>query len=75
MEKTVNFHLQTDWLPLVGQDVEVRLHGETLRQGTVDAVTLDNSILWLAAEGEHGRAMWERAEGYTVWVRYKWEKP
>jgi len=69
----MSLHIQTDWLPVVGQVVEIRLHGQAVRTGTVDAVTSDNSILWLAAEGAYPRVMLERSAGYNVWIRYKWE--
>lgn len=70
----MSLHLQPDWLPLVGEFVEIRLAGQPIRTGTVDAVTTDNSILWLAADGGYLRAMVERTEGCEVWIRYKWEK-
>jgi hypothetical protein len=70
----MTFHLQTDWLPLVGEAVEVRLNNEFIRFGVVDAVTNDNSILWLAVDGVNTRSMVERADGYEVWIDYKWEK-
>jgi len=72
---SVIVHLQHDWLPLVGQHIEIRLDGRKIRDGWVDDVTHDGSILWLAADGPHLRAMVERADGYEVWIRYKWETP
>jgi hypothetical protein len=70
----MSLHIQTDWLPVVGRVVEIRLHGLAVRTGTVDAVTRDNSILWLAAEGAYPRVLLERSAGYTLWIRYEWEK-
>ncbi|WP_442546111.1 hypothetical protein ACSBOX_21510 (plasmid) [Arthrobacter sp. KN11-1C] len=64
----MSFQIQPDWLPLVGEVVEVRLHDTVVRQGTVDAVTSDNSILWIAADGAHTRTMMERSEGYTMGI-------
>ncbi|MHC8609825.1 hypothetical protein ACW4FP_19470 (plasmid) [Paenarthrobacter ureafaciens] len=67
------FHLQHDWQPLVGELVEIRQHGQCVRSGFVDGVTADGSILWLAAYGAEPRAMFERFQGYTAWIEYKWE--
>lgn len=70
---TRKLHLQHDWLPVVGETVEIR-HGEgTVRTGVVDAVTTDGRILWISADGAERRAMFERARGLTVWIAYKWE--
>ncbi|MCZ9884703.1 hypothetical protein [Arthrobacter sp. B2a2-09] len=71
----MSFHIQPDWLPLVGEVVEVRLHNEVVRHGIVDAVTNDNSILWLAVDGVNPRTMVQRWDGYEIWIDYKWEKP
>jgi len=71
----MSFHIQSDWLPLVGEVVEVRLHSEYVRRGIVDAVTNDNSILWLAVDGVNPRTMVQRWDGYEIWIDYKWEKP
>lgn len=70
----MSFHIQSDWLPLVGEVVEIRLNGQVVRTGVVDAVTDDNSILWVAGHGALPRAMVERADGYKVWIDYKWER-
>lgn len=69
----VAFHFQYEWYPLVGQQVVVRLHGNVVRYGTVDAVTEDDEVLWLASEGTAPRQLFERSEGFEVWIDYKWE--
>lgn len=56
----------------MGQFVEIRLHGETIYTGVVDAVMHDNSILWLLPAGDT-RIIVLRNDGYSVWIRYKWE--
>lgn len=66
-------HLQPEWFPVVGELVEIRLGGRTVRTGRVDGVTSDDQILWIAADGAELRAMYERAEEYSVWIEYKWE--
>jgi hypothetical protein len=70
----VELHIQYDWLPAVGETVEIRRAGRTIRAGTVDAVAADGSLLWLATEGLHLRALFERSEGYEVWIPHKWEQ-
>lgn len=67
-------HLQHDWRPVAGQLVEIRRLGEVVCAGTVDAVTSDGSVLWLARDGAQERRLFERCEGYRVWIRYSWEK-
>jgi len=69
----VDLHLQPDWHRALGQYVEIRLHGKALRNGIVEAVMPDGSILWISAEGPHGREMIERAEGKQVFARYPWD--
>lgn len=64
----VVLYLHTDWCSVKGQSVEVRQLGEYVRSGTVEAVTEDNSILWIAFDGAHRRIMYERAEGHTLWT-------
>ena len=68
-----NLHLQYDWLPVLGEMVEIR-HGEqVVRTGIVDAVTPDGGILWLAAQATAPRSMFERSQGFSIWIEYKWE--
>lgn len=71
----MDLHLQQDWQRALGQYVELRRHGEVIRSGTVAAVTPDNSILWISAEGPFQRQMVVRSEGYEVYSRYPWDPP
>ncbi|KRE71470.1 hypothetical protein ASG77_10460 [Arthrobacter sp. Soil762] len=66
-------HWQPEWIAVVGEIVEVRLHDKTVRTGRVDGVTADDQILWIAADGAESRAMFERSQGFSVWIEYKWE--
>jgi hypothetical protein len=66
-------HPQHDWLPVLGQVVDVRQGDETVRTGIVDGVTPDNKILWISADGAETRTMYQRSDGYSVWIEYKWE--
>lgn len=71
--KTMELHLQPDWQRALGQHVDVRRRGETVRTGTVEDVMPDNSIVWISAAGPIPREMFERAEGYEVYARYSWD--
>ncbi len=66
-------HLQYDWGPLLGKVIEVRLDDKAVRLGRVDGVTSDGRILWLEGHGAEPRRMFERYEGFTAWIEYKWE--
>jgi hypothetical protein len=67
------FHLQPKWQPLVGQLVIVKLLDKEIRRGIVDAVTDDDQILWLDSDGAEPRRLFHRADGFMVWVDYRWE--
>lgn len=66
-------HLQYDWAALLGEVIEVRLDDRRVRTGRVDGVTPDGAILWIEAHGAEPRTMYERYEGFTAWIEYKWE--
>jgi hypothetical protein len=66
-------HRQLNWVPLLGQVIEIRKHATTIRVGRVDGVTADGMILWLEAHGAEPRTMYEHCEGFTAWIDYKWE--
>lgn len=69
----VDLHLQPHWQHALGQHVEIRLDGITIRSGVVEAVMPDDSILWISADGLNGREMVERADGKEVYARYSWD--
>lgn len=60
--------IQHNWNAILGESVEIRRSGEAYRVGIVDAVTADGSILWILGDGVVTRTMFERVEGYEVWV-------
>ena len=62
------FHLQHSWLPLVGQRVIIKYGAAEVRRGAVDAVTEDDQVLWVSADGAEDRRLFERAEGFRVWI-------
>lgn len=69
----MTYHKQDDWLPLIGETVQIRQYGRFIRTGTVDAVTGDAKILWLAADGVNQRRLISKADGFEVWMTYRWE--
>lgn len=58
-----------DWHRLIGVPVEVRKDFLIVRTGVVDDAMADSSVLWLAADGTQGRALFAAADGYQVWIR------
>lgn len=55
-----------DWSQLVGRIVELRRNGQVVRTAEVEDVTPDSSILWLRFDGNHGRQLVTRTDGYEV---------
>jgi hypothetical protein len=70
----VTLQFQQEWQPTIGEFVEVRLNFDVVRTGYVDAVTHDDQILWIAADGLLPRMMFERSNGYHLWVHSAWEQ-
>ncbi|MET3774353.1 lipopolysaccharide export system protein LptA [Arthrobacter nitrophenolicus] len=66
----MELHWQPDWQRTLGQHVEIRRGRITIRAGTVEAVTADNNVLWIAASGVEPRQMVERANGNEVYAPY-----
>jgi hypothetical protein len=56
----------TDWDHLVGLHVRIQTDGRTFRTGQVEAVTAGTDGLWVSAHRLDSRALYEKAEGYTV---------
>ncbi|MDI2036281.1 hypothetical protein [Paenarthrobacter nitroguajacolicus] len=69
----MDLHPQPDWGRLLGQHVEIRQGGHFVRNGIVDAVMPDNSIIWLSAEGPWPREMVEKSGSREVYARYQWD--
>jgi hypothetical protein len=59
-------HVQ--WNLLINTVVEIRLHGHTIRTGLVEDVMPDSSALWLAADSNNPRQIFEVSQGHQVWV-------
>ena len=66
----MDLHLQADWQRALGQRVEVWRGGKLVRNGTVEAVMPDDSLLWISAEGNSLRQMIFRQDGYQVFTHF-----
>jgi hypothetical protein len=55
-----------EWQLLIGVLVEIRRHGLSLGIGVVDNATASGDIAWIAADGNNGRSMIEKAGGYEL---------
>lgn len=55
-----------DWHQLIGSLVELRSGGSVVRTGEVEAVAADSSVMWLKFNGNHGRQMVAKTDGYEV---------
>ena len=55
-----------DWRELVGSWVELRSGGSVVRTGEVEVVAEDSSVMWLKFNGNHGRQMVAKTDGYEV---------
>ncbi|MFF1381954.1 hypothetical protein ACFVWT_00155 [Arthrobacter sp. NPDC058288] len=54
------------WQELIGSRVELRLDGRLVRTGEVEDATQDSSVMWLRFDGNHGRQLVSRTDGYEV---------
>lgn len=61
-------HRHDDWSQLIGAHVQIRRDYETVRWGVVDDAMTNSSAVWLMADGEHGRKVYAKAEGYEIWI-------
>lgn len=52
-----------DWTLVEGLAVDIQEWGKSVDRGTVEAVTKDGSILWLAQEGIRPRRLVEKLPG------------
>lgn len=57
-----------EWHRLTNAPVEIRRRGEVIRRGTVEDVMPDSSVIWLAADHENPRTLFEASEGFEVWL-------
>jgi hypothetical protein len=57
-----------EWSLLINVCVEIRHDGYVIRTGFVEDVMPDSSALWIAADANGPRQMFEASEGHQVWV-------
>ena len=57
-----------EWKNLVECTVEVRRDGHRLRNGVVEAVSSDSSMMWLQFDGVHGRQLIMKTDPYEIYI-------
>ncbi|MBT2535533.1 hypothetical protein [Arthrobacter sp. ISL-69] len=55
-----------NWQQLIGSWVELRREGRVVRTGEVEDATTDSSVMWLKFNGNHGRQLITKSDGYEV---------
>ena len=60
--------LREDWSQLVGRTVEVWQWDKQVATGKVDQASGDDAILWLAADGNETRRLYDKPSGFRVWA-------
>ncbi|MBB6406296.1 hypothetical protein [Arthrobacter sp. AZCC_0090] len=58
-----------DWSRLQDMRVQITEDGHALREGQVDMVAADGSVLWLARDGVFERQLVLRSDGVEAWIR------
>lgn len=61
-------YTRDEWRRLTNTPVEIRRLGEMIRRGTVKDVMPDSSVIWVAADHENPRTLFEASEGFEVWL-------
>lgn len=64
----MNTHKHSQWEVLVGAFVEVRHQGLVVRRGIVEEAMPDGSAIWITAEGNLPRRIYEKSEGFLIYV-------
>ncbi|MGY2746701.1 hypothetical protein [Arthrobacter sp. UYCu723] len=55
-----------EWNNLIGRPVQVWKGGHLIRTGHVDDVAQAAGALWLEGHGVEGRALYQKADGYSA---------
>lgn len=55
-----------NWQLLIGSWVELRHDGRIVRTGEVEDATADSSAMWLKFNGNHGRQLVAKTDGYEI---------
>ena len=64
----MNRYEHTGWEGLAGAVVEIRQDGQIVRTGIVDDAMPDGSAIWIAPDSTHPRRIYEKSEGFLVYV-------
>jgi hypothetical protein len=59
-------HASDDWNLLIGRTVELRRDGQHVRTAEVEDASLDSSVMWLRFDGNHGRQLIAKSDGFEV---------
>ena len=59
---------QVEWSKLIDALVEVRHDGRVIRTGIVEDAMPDTSALWVAADANDSRQLFDASQGHQVWV-------
>lgn len=65
---STSLHRTDQWQSLVGEIVEVRLHGTLYRRGLVDDAMPDASGIWIAQEAASLREYISKGSGFEIWT-------
>ena len=65
---STSLHRTNQWQSLVGELVEVRLHGALYRRGLVDDAMPDASGIWIAQEAASLREFIDAGSGFEIWT-------
>ena len=57
-----------DWSKLIGRTVEVWLNGKCVAIGRIEEAASDDSVVWIAGQGNDTRKLYDRGTGYQIWV-------
>ncbi|MBT2553487.1 hypothetical protein [Arthrobacter sp. ISL-5] len=59
-------HSSDDWNLLVGRTVELLRDGQHVRTAEVEDASWDSSVMWLRFDGNHGRQLIAKTDGFEV---------
>jgi len=71
----VTVRKRVGWNLLVNVWVEIRRNGRVIRTGFVEDAMPDSSALWIAADANDPRQLFEASEGFEVWVTPQYGPP
>lgn len=57
-----------NWQLLIGCRVELRRGGQVVRTGEVEDAMADSSVMWLRFDGNYGRQLVAKTDGYEIYL-------